>query len=99
MSFLIAIAKIINSESLNEEENKDLLKINSYETFHYSPKKEGYYLREYIQTILLKSIKFDLFMGELQNIQGRLNEGKEQLLLMENIVEIATKYLPEKTDD
>lgn len=99
LKFLIALAKTHNEEKLSEEDKEILGKVNSYDKISYSETYGKPYIRNHITEIWIKSIKFDLLMGELQNIQEKLSYSKEQLELMENIVQIASKYLPERTID
>lgn len=95
LKFLVAMTKVLNDEKLAKEDEEILDKVNSLDKVSYNQTFGKPYLRNHIAEIWVKSIKFDLLMEELQNMQEKLNYSKEQLDLMGNIVEIASKYLPE----
>jgi hypothetical protein len=85
--FLVAIAKTLNNEPLNEGDIDILKKVNYG---HYRGS-----IKDHIAEIWVKSIKFDLLMNELQTMQQKLDCGKEQMEMMESIIGIASKYLLE----
>lgn len=89
--FMVGIAKHLNGEELLDSEYKAASSYLARENLYNTT------IRNHIVDIWLKSIKFDLLMGELQNMRDKIGEGKEQLQFIEEVVEIATKYLPEKT--